>query len=198
MVVASLLLVGHDPVRPPTIVDVGGSACGQAVLGTGFVSGDVVVTNAHVVAGATDLVVTDSFGAERPAVVVGFDPEADLAALLPASRVPSPTRTGFGDADSGDRGNIGDTGYAVRRRIRAHIGDIYGETEVLRPSLELQAVIVDGDSGAPLTASDGAVVGVVYARSRSNPNTAYAIRAAEVERFLTELSSSSTTAGPCR
>ena len=58
------------------------TGCGEGqVVGSGFfVSPTDVVTNAHVVAGGDDTTVTIG-GAVHHAVVVAFDPDADLALL---------------------------------------------------------------------------------------------------------------------
>ena len=60
-----------------------GSACGRLQEGSGAVLGDeLVVTNAHVVAGADSVeVIRHPDGAEIEATVVAFDPSADLAVL---------------------------------------------------------------------------------------------------------------------
>ena len=69
-------------------------------------------------------------------------------------------------------------GHAVqarlRRRINARLVDQPGKPR--RPSFELAADIVSGDSGAPVVDSDGEIVGVVYARSTRRGGTAYAVR----------------------
>jgi S1-C subfamily serine protease len=160
--------------------------------------GDVIVTNAHVVAGASELSVIDSAGITRAAIVTGFDPSADLAALKVMGAPVSSRAAQFADAEAGDRGSVAGSSYEVKRRIRAKIGDIYGEQEVVRPSLELAAEISDGDSGAPLINDQGVVVGVIYANSRGKAATAYAIRAPEVEEFLAGVSGAPVEPGDCR
>ena len=62
----------------------------------------------------------------------------------------------------------------LRRPINARLVDQPGKPR--RPSFELAADIVSGDSGAPVVDSDGEIVGVVYARSTRRGGTAYAVR----------------------
>jgi S1-C subfamily serine protease len=44
----------------------------------------------------------------------------------------------------------------------------------------LAATVSAGDSGAPVLNRDGALVGIVYARSTRRDGTAYAVRAGEL------------------
>jgi S1-C subfamily serine protease len=48
-----------------------------------------------------------------------------------------------------------------------------------RPVLELRSEVAPGDSGAPVVAPSGRVVGVVFAKSRSRPGRAWAIDASD-------------------
>src|SRR5579859_1902933 len=66
-----------------SVVRVVGSACGLGIEGSGWVAaGDLVVTNAHVVAGESDTVVqVDGLPPGLQARVVVFDPHNDVAVL---------------------------------------------------------------------------------------------------------------------
>jgi S1-C subfamily serine protease len=162
-------------------------ACGLGSVGSGFVVADgYVVTNAHVVAGATPdgIRVASTDGRTWDAVPVFFDPSLDVALLrakglgLPALR--------FTNHDP-DRGAIGAAlGYpgggpltilpaAVAGRYAATGLDIYGVARVRREILELRAAIDRGDSGGPLVLEDGTVGGVVFAESRTNDAIGYAL-----------------------
>ena len=68
-----------------------GQACDRIQEGTGFVGGpNLVVTNAHVVAGEHDTRVTTSDGRRLDANVVAFDPNRDLAVLrVPGLALPA-------------------------------------------------------------------------------------------------------------
>jgi len=168
-------------------VKVAAATCGLSSLGTGFVvQADYVLTNAHVVAGATDrgIRVATLDGRLLDAVPVLFDPELDVALLhvqgLRLRALPLAT------SDPG-RGSVGATlGYpnggpltvlaaAVAGRYPATGYDIYGEDQVRRDILELRAAIERGDSGGPLVLSDGTVGGVVFAEARTSPDVGYAL-----------------------
>src|SRR5207302_8588292 len=81
-------------------VKVTGTACGLGIEGSGWVAArDLIVTNAHVVAGENDTTVPLEAGpAGLPAQVVDFDVHDDLAVLrvaglggAPPPLAPSPT-----------------------------------------------------------------------------------------------------------
>jgi S1-C subfamily serine protease len=69
----------------------------------------------------------------------------------------------------------------VRRRIDARIRPRPGAAPVLRPALELEARVRQGDSGAPLVAADGHLLGVLFAQSSGPSDTAYAVAAERLE-----------------
>ena len=68
-----------------------GTACGLGVAGSGWVAAPgIVVTNAHVVAGADDTTVRAENGADIDANAVYYDPGNDLA-LLEAPGLDAPS-----------------------------------------------------------------------------------------------------------
>src|SRR5262249_42693951 len=65
-----------------SVLKIEGEACDQIQAGSGFVAGtDLVVTNAHVVAGELRTQVETNDGRQLTATVIAFDPERDLAVL---------------------------------------------------------------------------------------------------------------------
>lgn len=161
------------------------TGCGEGqVVGSGFfVSPTDVVTNAHVVAGGTDTTVTIG-GAIHVAIVVAFDPEADLALLsvadasAPALRLSetAPTRgtTGVALGYPGG-GELTTTLAGVTAAFRAGGPNIYGDGISERSVVEMTASIRRGNSGGPLVIEPGLVGGVVFGASRSAPEVGYAI-----------------------
>lgn len=159
-------------------------ACGIAVNGTGvMVARGYVVTNAHVVAGATTIrVAIGSDVADATAVL--FDPDLDVALLHAPGLTGTPLR--FAAADP-DRGAVGAAlGYAgggplvilpaaVSGSYAATGRDIYGVRRVTRQILELRAAVDPGDSGGPLVLRNGTVGGLMFAESRTNPDVGYAL-----------------------
>ena len=176
----------------PSTLKVSAATCGLSSVGTGFViAGGYVVTNAHVVAGASarGVRVTVGTGKTLDAVPVVFDPELDVALLHVVGLQARPLAFARHDPE---RGALGATlGYpgggaltilpaAVAGRYPATGHDIYGSSKVRRQILELRAAIDRGDSGGPLVLEDGTVGGVVFAEARTNPDVGYALSATEV------------------
>lgn len=186
-------------------VKVEGVACRRIQEGSGFVvAPELVVTNAHVVAGQGETTVQLSDGSEVPATVVAFDHRRDLAVL----RVPGLDRAPLplGDADVGDTGAVfGHPGggalraapFEVGREVRATGTDIYDRERTERQVLILAAALAPGDSGAGLVDADGRVVGVAFAIAPDKPDVAYALDVEELQAVLAGDLSQPVDTGPC-
>ena len=157
-------------VVPPTFFTPGGTQKVGA-LGSGFVidrHGDIV-TNDHVVQGASRIRVGFNGGVSYPAAIVGADPSSDLAVI----RVDAPKAAlhplAFDDA-GGIR--VGDPVYAIGnpfgldRTMTAGIvsatrRDIQSPNGLTIPNaIQTDAPINHGNSGGPLLDARGRVVGV--------------------------------------
>ncbi|HVF32041.1 MAG TPA: MarP family serine protease [Acidimicrobiales bacterium] len=170
-------------------VKVMGEACRRIQEGSGFViSEDVVVTNAHVVAGEDDIDVVRPDGKRLRASVAVFDASRDLAVLrVDKLGLPVLDRA---DAKAGSTGAVfGHPGGqdAVRAaparisdQVTADGQDIYGEP-TQREVFILAANLRPGDSGGPLVDTAGRVVGVAFAIAPDRPGTAYALTGAELD-----------------
>jgi S1-C subfamily serine protease len=141
------------------------------VGGSGFVvdaNGDIV-TNDHVVQGASDVRVGFSGGATYPAKVVGADPSTDLAVI----RVRAPS-TALHPLALGDSSHVqvGDPVYAIGnpfgldRTMTAGIVSATGR-DIRAPNglgipnaIQTDAPINHGNSGGPLLDANGAVIGI--------------------------------------
>ena len=161
--------------------------------GTGMVvtADGLVLTNNHVVQGATSIEVTDeTTGRTYTAKVVGTDATNDVAVLQleDASGLTPVDFDASGDVSTGDAvhstGNAGGTGDLVTAEGTVLATDqsisVASETgsgtESLSGLIELQSDVVSGDSGGPLRDADGEVVGIVTAASSGTaPITGYAI-----------------------
>jgi S1-C subfamily serine protease len=153
--------------------------------GTGIVltSAGEVLTNNHVIDGSTSISVTVvSTGNSYTARVVGTDPTDDIAVLqlenasgLATAKIGDSSAVGVGDTVTAV-GNAGGTGgvpssatgtvTALNQKITA--SDQGGSNpETLTGMIELNADIQAGDSGGPLYASDGTIVGIDTAGSSS-------------------------------
>ncbi|HEV2754749.1 MAG TPA: trypsin-like peptidase domain-containing protein [Actinomycetota bacterium] len=178
----------------------GGEAAGS---GSGVVvrSDGIVVTNAHVVAGATAISVTTSDGMRREASVVGSDPEHDIALLKVGAEDLTPITIGSSDAlQLGDDvvalGHPLGLGTTATRGIVSgldrtiRVGDgAFGSSE-LRGLLQTDAAINPGNSGGALVDSEGRLVGIntAAASASSAENVGFAVAIDEalpvVERLL--------------
>ncbi len=161
---------GHPQVAPQT----------QQALGSGFVwdKDGHIVTNNHVVDGATKVSVTMSDGTIVPATVVGTDPDSDLAVVkvnLPADQLQPVTladstqvKVGqlavaignpFGNQNSMAVGFIS----ALARSLPVDNGNVQGATYTIPDVIQTDAPINPGNSGGVLTDDQGHVVGVTAA-----------------------------------
>ena len=176
-----------------SIVKVTAATCLSISTGTGFaVAPGYVVTNAHVIAGATTVKVLSDDDL-YDAVPVFIDPDLDIA-LVFAGRLPAPPlEFATTDPARGDAGAIfGFPGgralevapAAVADSYDATGRDIYGESHVTRSILELRAEIEQGDSGGPLILRDGRVGGVVFAEARTDDEVGYALTPTAVEQAI--------------
>ncbi|HET9719331.1 MAG TPA: MarP family serine protease [Solirubrobacteraceae bacterium] len=163
----------------PSVVRVLGSACGLGIEGSGWVAApDLVVTNAHVVAGETDTVVqVHGVGPSLRAYPVVFDPTNDIAVLRvpglserPLSLATAP-RVGTSAAILGypldgpfnrQPGRLGQT-----RLTRTE--NAYGQGPVLRQVASLRGLVRPGNSGGPMIDSAGRVVATVFAAITNAP-----------------------------
>jgi S1-C subfamily serine protease len=166
----------------------GANGCGGGVEGTGFFfAPGRLMTNAHVVAGVTRPEV-EVGGTSVVASVVLYDPDLDIAVLaMPDPGVPHLAL----DTEAGPEDNVAVVGYPedgpydveagrIRSEQRLRSPDIYGEGTVIRQVYSLRALIRPGNSGGPILTSAGDVAGMVFAASVSDPDTGYALTAAQV------------------
>jgi S1-C subfamily serine protease len=185
---------------------VSGSACGRIMVGSGFSpEPNVIVTNAHVVAGVRNVSVERPDGRRLSARVQVFDPNRDLA-VLSVSGLGEAALT-IGDAPSGMEGAVfGHPGGQVdlevspariAERINALGRDIYGSSSTRREVFILAAQLAPGDSGGPLVDRSGTVVGVAFAIAPDRPGTAYALTRKELREALEAPRAASTSTGSC-
>jgi S1-C subfamily serine protease len=187
------------------VVRVLSTACGLGVEGSGWaVRPDLVVTNAHVIAGADDTTVTTQGGVELDATPVYYSPGQDLALLrvegvrLPTLPITSSRTEGEEAAVLGYPENGPYTIEAARiGETRATISeDSYGNGPVNRTITALRGAVRSGNSGGPLVDAEGKVAGIVFAATTSGPTGGFAIPAEQVQDALSEVGEEVET-GPC-
>ena len=176
-----------------SVVKIQGTGCGGVVFGSGFVAAkDLVVTNAHVVAGIARPQVVDRFGTYS-AEPVWFDPRLDIA-VLRVNDLPEPALKLSGQVLP-DRDAVATLGFpgggqltagnaAIIDHVTAIGRDIYNQSVVSRQIYEVQANVEPGDSGGPLLAPDGTVAGVTFARSVSQNNVGYSLLINQVQPII--------------
>jgi S1-C subfamily serine protease len=200
-----------EPVQPPpgedaaaatraardSTVEILGRGCYQGFLnqGSGFVAArELVVTNAHVVAGTSEQWIHGADG-DTAAAVISFDPELDLAVLRAPGLSAPPLRLldreverGAGGAVLGFPGGgpLDAEAAAVRQVIEPVGRNIFGDGQVRRRVYEIQAVIRHGNSGGPFVLPNGRVAGVVFASSVVSDDVGYALLSTEVRDVLAD------------
>jgi S1-C subfamily serine protease len=193
-----------------SVVKVSGIApsCSRQIDGSGFVyAPERVMTNAHVLAGVADPVVIAE-GDRYDATPVYVDDVVDIAVLdvpgLPERSLPFSTRA----ADTGDDsiimgypggGNFWVGPARVRDRGKISGPDFRDTRTVVRDVYALFGTVRAGNSGGPLFAPDGTVLGVVFASAIDDPKTGYALTGPQVEKAATAGSGASAevSTGPC-
>lgn len=158
-------------------------------VGTVIDDSGLVVTAAHVVAGAVDVEVFDADGNGSSSEIVFFDPSQDIAALRPLAVVGPSAALRSVAAQPDDMGIIvvSDDGEAtpvrapseiveveVLRTVTIRTTDIYHDADVERTGFEIDAAVDPGDSGAMVHLVDGGV-GIVWARSTVHADRAWAV-----------------------
>lgn len=169
-------------------------SCQRALEGSGFVIGpELVLTNAHVVAGTseTSVEVPGRRGriVELDAEVVLYDPDVDVAVLRVDELDAEPLVFDPVPADPGDDaivlgfpldGPFAITAARVRQMIELRGPDIYDSGEVTREVYTVRATVRSGNSGGPLVDPTGAVIGVVFGAALDDPETGFVLTVDQV------------------
>ena len=171
-------------------IDATAKSCNTLSHGTGFaVAGGLIVSNAHVVAGASDIKAANPDGTiEFAPEVAYFDPVHDVAILrysdvkLPLLHVGKPLK---------DNEPVTAYGYTAGKQLRAEssikiksfkwrASDIFGAPAGVQSIYKLKAHIRVCDSGGPLVDAQGDVRGVVFGKSNTETEVAYALGPEEI------------------
>ncbi|MBO0691625.1 MAG: MarP family serine protease [Acidimicrobiaceae bacterium] len=176
-------------------VKVQGQACDRIQDGSGFaIAADMVVTNAHVVAGEppgqTD-VITPS-GSQLPATVIRFDPDRDLALLSVPGLNDTPLTIGTASVGAqgavfghpGGQASLAVTPARVSSEVDAQGRDLYGMHTTSRDVFIMASDLAPGDSGGALVVPSGQVAGVAFAIDPNQSGTSYALSYKVLNAFL--------------
>jgi S1-C subfamily serine protease len=187
-------------------VKVEGVACLLDREGSGFaVDKELVVTNAHVVAGQTKTAVIRPDGTRLAAVVAVFDAQRDLALLrvkglgqaplpLGTAKEGSPAAV-FGHPEGRDQLEV--SPVAIRQQLVATIRDADLVQPARRNVFVLAANLEPGDSGGALVTPSGEVAGIAFAISSARHGVAFAITTDELRPLLQLDRSGTADTGGC-
>jgi S1-C subfamily serine protease len=186
-----------------------GSQEGQA-LGSGFVIDKLghVITNFHVVDGASEVFVNFSGNDRMKAEIVGTDPSTDIAVLKIDASARALTPLPLGNSD---RVRVGDPVVAIGnpfgldRTVTAGIVSAL-QREIVAPDgypidkvIQTDAAINKGNSGGPLLSARGEVIGVnsqIESDSGGNVGIGFAVPTNTVREVASELIDHGTVEHP--
>lgn len=175
-------------------------------IGSGFIINPdgYILTNAHVVQGADELMVTLTSGEQHEGKVLGLDEASDLAVVkIDAGNLPSAELGNSGDLIIGEWAiAIGNPfGYllddpnptvtvgvisAVNRNIKRERGQV----QIYRKMIQTDAAINPGNSGGPLVNAYGEVIGIntfIFTTSRGSEGIGFAIPINRAKTLLSDL-----------
>jgi serine protease Do len=152
--------------------------------GSGFIVGadGIVLTNAHVVQGASEVTVKLTDRREFRAKVLGSDPATDIAVLridakrLPVVQLGDPARARVGDWVVAIGSPFGFENSVSAGIVSAKGRSLPGETYV--PFIQTDVAVNPGNSGGPLFNLSGEVIGInsqIYSRSGGYQGLSFAI-----------------------
>ncbi len=216
-VLPAVVSVSTQNVRPASTLG-GGNFVEGAGTGMIITSGGEVLTNNHVVAGATSVAVTLYRQTEqRQATVISTDPANDLA-LIKINGVSGLPRVNFGNSATVQQGDsvlaIGNAlalagGPTVTEGIVSALGrslrardPVTLASEHLTGLIQTDAPINPGNSGGPLVSSNGNVIGMNTAVATSSTgnapaeNVGFAIAVNTIKALLPQLRRSNITVTP--
>ena len=156
-------------------IDVNGQSSQQEGVGTGIIFNEngYILTNYHVISGATNIKVMLSNGKEVSAKVVNYDAAADVAVIKLAANTKVPGIAEFGDSDMLQ---VGESVVAIGNPLgKEFIGSVTtGVVSAVNRQVSIEnkdlkfiqtdAAINPGNSGGPLVNSKGQVIGINTAK----------------------------------
>ena len=177
-----------------------GQSVQSASSGSGFIitQDGYIVTNHHVVSGASSVTVTLYDGTEYPATVVGSDSDYDVAVLkINATDLQPVTLGNSSSVNVGDSvlaiGNpLGELTFSMSQGIVSCCDRALNVDGTPFNMIQVDASINPGNSGGPLMNLYGEVVGIVSAKYSSYSDTTveglgFAIPIGDVQAIITDI-----------
>ena len=177
-----------------------GQSVQSASSGSGFIitQDGYIVTNHHVVSGASSVTVTLHDGREYPATVVGSDSDYDVAVLkINATDLQPVTLGNSSSVNVGDSvlaiGNpLGELTFSMSQGIVSCCDRAINVDGTPFNMIQVDASINPGNSGGPLMNLYGEVVGIVSAKYSSYSDTTveglgFAIPIGDVQAIITDI-----------
>ena len=188
-----------------SVVRVLSTACGLGIEGSGWaVRPDLIVTNAHVVAGPTDTTVTTQSGVELDATAVYYQPQNDLALLRVESQLPTlPIAYGTEGEDGGgarlsrERSLHGDPGAGRRDPRHAQRGLLRARADRADDHLARRRRAQRQLGRAAARPRRARWSGSSSRRPPSGPTGGFAVPAEEVEEAIHHVSAGAVVTGAC-
>jgi Do/DeqQ family serine protease len=177
----------------------------RSSLGSGVIvdAGGVVITNNHVISGATEVKVALADGREYQAEILLRDERSDLAVLKMENGGDGFPALGFGDSDELEVGDlvlaVGNP-FGVGQTVTSGIISALSRTNLgISDSgffIQTDAAINPGNSGGALVDLDGAIVGIntaIFSRSGGSIGIGFAIPSNMVKAVVAQALAGSTS-----
>jgi putative serine protease PepD len=178
----------------------GGGSSQQRAQGSGFVydTDGHIITNQHVVAGATSVIVYFADGTTHAARVVASDPSTDLAVIkvdVPAAQLHPLTLAPSDSVEVGDGVVAIGTPFGLQNTVTWGIVSAL-HRQMTSPSgfyenaIQTDAAVNHGNSGGPLLDMSGQVVGItsqIESDSGGNEGVAFAVPASTVRSVVSQI-----------
>ena len=178
--------------KAPQNVEVKSGGTGFLIDGKGF-----LVTNAHVVAGSSSVIVQNNKGQEFRATTVHLNPTSDIAILKIEDNDFKPqTILPYGIRKSGS--DLGETLFTLgfpREEIVYNEGYMSAKTGFHGDTLTCQIGVSanPGNSGGPVFNKNGEVIGIINTRQIAAQGVVFAITSKNIYRLLDEISKTDTS-----
>ena len=177
-----------------------GQSVQSASSGSGFIitQDGYIVTNHHVVSGASSVTVTLYDGTEYPATVVGSDSDYDVAVLkinatdLQPATLGNSSSVNVGDSVLAIGNPLGELTFSMSQGIVSCCDRAINVDGTPFNMIQVDASINPGNSGGPLMNLYGEVVGIVSAKYSSYSDTTveglgFAIPIGDVQAIITDI-----------